>query len=62
MQPAHADELAQTFTRQAESFNRSAVARAPRTLQAIGEFARPRPGERWLDAACGPGLAWSAGT
>lgn len=44
------------FTQQAESFNRSSVATAQGTLDALVELASPAPGERWLDAACGPGI------
>jgi RimJ/RimL family protein N-acetyltransferase/SAM-dependent methyltransferase len=44
------------FTGQAEGFNASAVARAPETLDDLVALAAPRAGERWLEAACGPGL------
>jgi SAM-dependent methyltransferase len=44
------------FTGQAEGFNTSAVARAAETLDDLVTLARPRAGERWLEAACGPGL------
>jgi len=44
------------FTHQAESFNTSAAALATATLDDLVELADPRPGERWLEAACGPGI------
>jgi len=48
------DETLQSeFTHQAEGFNRSAVAHAAETLDALVEFAAPSPAERWLDVACG---------
>jgi len=51
------DETLQAeFTHQAEGFNRSAVAHAADTLEALVELAAPSPTERWLDVACGPGI------
>lgn len=51
------DETLQAeFTHQAEGFNRSAVAHAADTLDALVELAAPSPSERWLDVACGPGI------
>ncbi|HEY1778571.1 MAG TPA: methyltransferase domain-containing protein [Solirubrobacteraceae bacterium] len=51
------DETLQAeFTHQAETFNRSAVAHAADTLEALVELAAPGPSERWLDVACGPGI------
>lgn len=44
------------FTHQAEGFNRSAVAHAADTLDALVELAAPTAAQRWLDAACGPGI------
>ncbi len=63
----HAHHIDQAFTKQAASFNASAVANAPEILETILEQTRPQQGERWLDAACGPGvvsrrLAASAGS
>jgi SAM-dependent methyltransferase len=52
----HAQDLERAFTGQAESFNASAVANADEILEAIVQSARPRPTERWLEAACGPGI------
>jgi ubiquinone/menaquinone biosynthesis C-methylase UbiE len=48
--------VVEEFTRQAEAFNLAAVARAPETLDALIELAAPQPEERWLEAACGPGI------
>jgi AcrR family transcriptional regulator/protein-L-isoaspartate O-methyltransferase len=50
------DVVVGEFTQQAESFNASAVARAPETLDQLVAFAAPHPDEHWLDAACGPGV------
>jgi len=50
------DTIIAEFTQQAESFNRSSIATAADTLDALVELASPAPGERWLDAACGPGI------
>lgn len=44
------------FTAQAESFSSSRVATDAEQLDAIIAIGDPRPGERWLEAACGPGL------
>jgi SAM-dependent methyltransferase len=44
------------FTQQAETFNASAVARAPEILDALMRLAAPQATERWLEAACGPGI------
>jgi SAM-dependent methyltransferase len=52
----HEHTIVEEFTRQAESFNRSAVANAEETLAGLVRFAAPSRDERWLDAACGPGL------
>jgi ubiquinone/menaquinone biosynthesis C-methylase UbiE len=50
------DALVAEFTRQAETFNTSAVATGADMLDALVELAAPGPTERWLDAACGPGI------
>ena len=52
----HERTILDEFTRQAESFNTAAVANAPETLAELVRFAAPRPDERWVEAACGPGL------
>jgi SAM-dependent methyltransferase len=44
------------FTRQAETFNASAVARAAEIVDALVRLAAPQATERWLEAACGPGI------
>ena len=50
------ETLVGEFTHQAESFNASQAANAQETLAALVELAGPQPGERWLEAACGPGV------
>jgi ubiquinone/menaquinone biosynthesis C-methylase UbiE len=57
------DTLMAEFTRQAETFNTSAVATGVDMLDALVELAAPGPADRWLDAACGPGIVcrWLAG-
>jgi ubiquinone/menaquinone biosynthesis C-methylase UbiE len=52
----HDRTVTEAFSRQAESFNRSAVANADELLDQIIELARPARHERWLEAACGPGI------
>jgi SAM-dependent methyltransferase len=54
------ERLVGEFTHQAESFNRSQAANARETLEALVDLADPRPGERWLEAACGPGVVTRA--
>jgi SAM-dependent methyltransferase len=44
------------FTRQAEAYNLADVVHAAATLDSLVAFARPQAGERWLEAACGPGV------
>jgi ubiquinone/menaquinone biosynthesis C-methylase UbiE len=44
------------FTAQAEAFNASSAANDAAILDAIVELAAPAPGQRWLEAACGPGV------
>jgi AcrR family transcriptional regulator/SAM-dependent methyltransferase len=53
---APAGTLVGEFTHQAETFNVSAVATGPATLDELLALAAPEPDERWLDAACGPGV------
>src|SRR5579875_561905 len=67
MEPDHSQETNRAFTRQAESFNASRVANSSELLEVIARHAQPRSEERWLEAACGPGvisrrLATIAGT
>ena len=52
----HARDVEKAFSHQAESFNASAVANAEEILEAIVQSAQPQPTERWLEAACGPGI------
>jgi SAM-dependent methyltransferase len=52
----HDDRLVGEFTHQAESFNASEAANARETLDALVELAAPETGQRWLEAACGPGV------
>jgi len=52
----HEHTIIEEFTRQAETFNAAAVANAPGMLEALIELAEPAPDERWLEAACGPGI------
>jgi ubiquinone/menaquinone biosynthesis C-methylase UbiE len=56
MEHTHTDSVITAFTAQAESFNTSQAATDVGLLDAIVTMADPRPGERWLEAACGPGL------
>jgi SAM-dependent methyltransferase len=48
--------LRRAFDAQAETFNRSAVANDARILDEMVSLGAPRRTERWLDAACGPGI------
>jgi ubiquinone/menaquinone biosynthesis C-methylase UbiE len=52
----HDDTVVREFTHQAESFNRSEVARDDEILRRLIEIAAPAGDQRWLDAACGPGV------
>jgi SAM-dependent methyltransferase len=52
----HTRSIVTGFTAQAESFNSSPVATDGGLLDAILALAEPRSDERWLEAACGPGL------
>lgn len=52
----HARAVERAFSSQAESFNASAVANADEILEAIVAHAQPQSSQRWLDAACGPGV------
>jgi SAM-dependent methyltransferase len=44
------------FTHQADAFNASPAMQAADTLGRLLELLPASPGERWLDAACGPGI------
>jgi ubiquinone/menaquinone biosynthesis C-methylase UbiE len=50
----------EAFARQARGFARSPLQTDPRRLQRLIEFVGARPGERALDAACGPGIVMAA--
>jgi SAM-dependent methyltransferase len=52
----HEHTIIEEFTRQAETFNAAAVANAPDMLEALIDLAEPSADERWLEAACGPGI------
>src|SRR5947209_20054123 len=52
----HNRDIVRTFTQTAESFNAAAVTRLPETLGMLLELAQPTSAQRWLDAACGPGI------
>ncbi len=52
----HRETTVGEFTRQAEGFNASASANDARLLDAILGLCRPGADERWLEAACGPGV------
>jgi SAM-dependent methyltransferase len=52
----HDQTIREAFTHQAESFNTAPVANARAALDGLVAFAAPGPDERWLEAACGPGL------
>lgn len=54
--PGHRETTVGEFTRQAEGFNASAAANDARLLDAIAGLCRAGAGERWLEAACGPGV------
>jgi SAM-dependent methyltransferase len=50
------DSIVREFTHQSESFNAAPAMRSADTLGRLLDLIPARPGERWLDAACGPGL------
>lgn len=50
------ETIVREFTGQAESFNTSQAARATESLDELITVAGPERHERWLEAACGPGL------
>jgi SAM-dependent methyltransferase len=52
----HHERIVREFSHQAESFNTSTAASATETLDELVALAGPRAEERWLDAACGPGV------
>ena len=50
------DAIVREFTVQSEAFNAAPVMRSADTLGRLLDLIPAAPGERWLDAACGPGL------
>jgi SAM-dependent methyltransferase len=50
------DPIVREFTHQSESFNAAPAMRSADTLGRLIDLIPCAPGERWLDAACGPGL------
>jgi SAM-dependent methyltransferase len=52
----HDQTTISAFTAQAEGFNASSAANHAGILDAIIGLAAPAAGERWLEAACGPGV------
>jgi SAM-dependent methyltransferase len=50
------DPIVREFTHQSESFNVAPVMRSADTLGRLIDQIPAAAGERWLDAACGPGL------
>jgi ubiquinone/menaquinone biosynthesis C-methylase UbiE len=51
-----AQAIEQAFTAQAASFNASTMANTAAVLDELVDAADPQPGQRWLEAACGPGI------
>ena len=56
----HASIVQTAFARQARDFGRSRLQTDPARLARLIEFLGPRPGERVLDVACGPGIVTAA--
>jgi SAM-dependent methyltransferase len=54
--PKHQDLILDQFTRQAAVFSTAPAITDEDALRMIVEAARPAPGDRMLDVACGPGL------
>ena len=52
----HDQTTISAFTAQAEGFNASAAANHAGIIEAILELSAPAAGQRWLEAACGPGV------
>jgi ubiquinone/menaquinone biosynthesis C-methylase UbiE len=59
-QEDHASIVETSFSRQARAFARSRLHTDPLRLRRLIEFLEPRPGERVLDVACGPGIVTEA--
>jgi len=56
----HASIVRASFARQAREFAHSPLQTDPVRLRRLVEYIGPRPGERALDVACGPGIVTSA--
>src|SRR5207249_11094142 len=56
----HASIVRTAFARQAREFAHSPLQTDPVRLRRLVEYVAPRPGERALDVACGPGIVTSA--
>ncbi len=52
----HDRDISDAFAAQAGSFDTAAIANADPVLDEIIRLADPRPGQHWLEAACGPGI------
>jgi SAM-dependent methyltransferase len=52
----HDEQVKAEFSRQATTFNASAAAGMPETLDQVIALAAPDRSQRWLDAACGSGV------
>jgi ubiquinone/menaquinone biosynthesis C-methylase UbiE len=52
----HGEAIRAEFTRQAQSFGRSAAMTSVQTLDALIELVPEDPQARWIDVACGPGV------
>jgi len=52
----HDADIVAEFTQQAETFNDSATARSEEILERLIALAQPGAHQRWLEAACGPGI------
>lgn len=50
------DAVVEEFTHQSAAFNASSAMRSEETLGRLIDLLPASPGERWLEAACGPGL------
>jgi SAM-dependent methyltransferase len=60
MDREHRAKTLEGFGRQARAFARSPVHLDPERIRRLLAFVAPRPGERVLDAACGPGIVTGA--
>jgi len=56
LEGVHDERLVGEFTHQAESFAASDAANARLAVEDLVDLADPQPDQRWLEAACGPGI------